>query len=154
MTTYQGRTIASAIAVPMSGRVRANSDQSRLNAPYIAQIATGSKPTGPLVSIPRPTHAQADNVHAADGPAEAGPHRRSPEAGPHRRSPEVGLHRRSPPDAGCTERTNPYSAATMKNMTGTSVRPIRANVTNRNIVDITSAATNAARRDAISATSR
>src|SRR5262245_59744561 len=145
MTTYQGRTIASAIAVPMSGRVRANSDQSRLNAPYIAQIATGSKPTGPLVSIPRPTHAQAENAHAADGPAEAGPHRRSPEAGP---------HRRSPPDAGCTERTNPYSAATMKNMTGTSVRPIRANVTNRNIVDITSAATNAARRDAISATSR
>src|SRR5215510_4393634 len=124
MTTYQGRTIASAIAVPMSGRVRANSDQSRLNAPYIAQIATGSKPTGPLVSIPRPTHAQADNVHAADGPAEAGP------------------HRRSPADAGCTERTNPYSAATMKNMTGTSVKPIRANVTNRNIVDITSAATN------------
>src|SRR5262245_34281446 len=153
MTTYQGRTIASAIAVPMSGRVRANSDQSRLNAPYIAQIATGSKPTGPLVSMPRPTHAQADNAHAADGPAKAGPHRRSPEAG-HRRSREAEPHRRSPPDAGWTERTNPYSAATMKNMTGTSVRPIRANVTNRNIVDITSAATNAARRDAISATSR
>jgi hypothetical protein len=38
----------------------------------------------------------------------------------------------------------------MKNMTGTSVRPIRAKVTNRNIVAMTSPATSAARREAIS----
>src|SRR5690349_25028710 len=63
---YQGSDITAASATPLNGRILESAERPPLNGAYTTQTATGSRPTGPFVRMPRPTHIQPMNAHAGE----------------------------------------------------------------------------------------